>query len=210
MENSIINIKFKKIMKNLFSILILAAIFMTHGVLAQQHDHSGKDMEQEGQMMMDQSTPLKDIDGEFQKQLTLVFQESLNLNEAFVKSNTNEVIQEANNIDNALQQVNMHLLEGKDHMEWMKDLNDLKKNLEAIKGNTDIALQRKYLAGFSQNLYQRIKTFGINTGDIYYQYCPMALDNQGAYWLSDTQEIHNPYFGEKMLTCGSVKEILEF
>ncbi len=57
MENSIINIKFKKIMKNLISITILAAILMTHGVLAQQHDHSDQDMELEGQMMMDQSTP---------------------------------------------------------------------------------------------------------------------------------------------------------
>jgi hypothetical protein len=95
-------------------------------------------------------------------------------------------------------------------MEWMKDLNDLKKNLEAIKATTDIALQRKYFAGFSQGLYQIMKTFGINTWDIYYQYCPMAIDNQGAYWLSDTREIHNPYFGEKMLTCESVKEVIEF
>ncbi len=104
----------------------------------------------------------------------------------------------------------MNLLEGKAHMEWMKGLDDLKKNPVTIKGTTDIALQRKYFAGFSQNFYQRIKTFGINTGDIYYQYCPMALDNQGTYWLNDIREIHNPYFGEKMETCGSVKEVLEF
>jgi hypothetical protein len=65
------------------------------------------DMGQKGQMKMDQPIPFKDIDGKFQKQLTLVFEESLNLNEAFVKSNSNEVIQEANNIDKALQQVNM-------------------------------------------------------------------------------------------------------
>ena len=36
----------------------------------------------------------------------------------------------------------------------------------------------------------------------------MAFDNQGAYWLSNAKQIRNPYFGEKMLTCGEVKEKL--
>lgn len=36
----------------------------------------------------------------------------------------------------------------------------------------------------------------------------MLPRNEGAYWLSD-QQIRNPYFGEKMLTCGSVEEKLQ-
>jgi Cu(I)/Ag(I) efflux system membrane fusion protein len=36
----------------------------------------------------------------------------------------------------------------------------------------------------------------------------MAFDNKGAYWLSNTQEIYNPYFGEEMRFCGEVKEQL--
>jgi Cu(I)/Ag(I) efflux system membrane fusion protein len=34
----------------------------------------------------------------------------------------------------------------------------------------------------------------------------MAFDNKGAYWLSETKEIRNPYFGDKMMTCGEVKK----
>jgi hypothetical protein len=30
-----------------------------------------------------------------------------------------------------------------------------------------------------------------------------------ANWLSDQKEIANPYYGNSMLTCGSVKETLE-
>ena len=30
----------------------------------------------------------------------------------------------------------------------------------------------------------------------------MAFNNEGAYWLSDAEQIRNPYFGDKMLTCG--------
>ncbi|MBN2481536.1 MAG: DUF3347 domain-containing protein, partial [Bacteroidales bacterium] len=37
-----------------------------------------------------------------------------------------------------------------------------------------------------------------------------ALDNTGAYWLSEIKEIENPYFGEAMLTCGETKETMEY
>jgi Cu(I)/Ag(I) efflux system membrane fusion protein len=30
----------------------------------------------------------------------------------------------------------------------------------------------------------------------------MAFDNKGAYWLQDSEEIANPYFGAAMLRCG--------
>jgi hypothetical protein len=36
----------------------------------------------------------------------------------------------------------------------------------------------------------------------------MAFNNEGAYWLSAEKEVNNPYFGDKMLHCGSVKEEL--
>ncbi|MDF4223267.1 efflux RND transporter periplasmic adaptor subunit [Maribacter sp. M208] len=44
---------------------------------------------------------------------------------------------------------------------------------------------------------------------IYVQHCPMANGNTGADWLSLEKAIQNPYFGDKMLTCGSVVKIIE-
>lgn len=41
---------------------------------------------------------------------------------------------------------------------------------------------------------------------VYVQYCPMAFGNTGASWLSDSKEVLNPYFGNRMLRCGRVKE----
>lgn len=197
-------------MKNLMSILIFAAIFMANNTFAQHHDHTGMDMDHSGQMKMDQSTSNDEVDVAFQKQLGQVYQASLNLKNSFIKSNSYQVINAANEVENKLNEVNMHLLKGDAHMEWMKDLEVLKSNLEAMKSAGEIAQQRKYYAAFNQGLYHSIKSFGLNEGEVYYQYCPMALDNKGAYWLSDIKEIQNPYFGEKMLTCGSVKEVLEF
>ena len=48
----------------------------------------------------------------------------------------------------------------------------------------------------------------ISSGTLYKQFCPMALNNEGAYWLSEVKEIRNPYFGEQMLKCGTVVETI--
>ena len=43
---------------------------------------------------------------------------------------------------------------------------------------------------------------------LYKQYCPMAFNDQGAYWLSKEEEVFNPYFGDLMLHCGYVQETI--
>jgi len=44
---------------------------------------------------------------------------------------------------------------------------------------------------------------------IYIQHCPMADNNTGGDWLSLDKAIKNPYFGDKMLTCGSVVKVIK-
>lgn len=39
-------------------------------------------------------------------------------------------------------------------------------------------------------------------------FCPMAFDSIGAYWISDSKTVQNPYMGSKMPICGDVKEEL--
>lgn len=47
------------------------------------------------------------------------------------------------------------------------------------------------------------------TGKVYVVHCPMALDGKGASWLQANDDILNPYYGEAMLKCGAVEEIIE-
>lgn len=91
--------------------------------------------------------------------------------------------------------------------EWLKDLSVLSANARKIKIETDLAEMRKALSPLSDQLYHSLKKFDVNTGG-FRQYCPMAFDYKGAYWLSDSDEILNPYFGDEMLTCGNVEEEL--
>lgn len=84
----------------------------------------------------------------------------------------------------------------------------LKKNAFSISKTSGLEEQRVIFQTVSDNLYTLIKNLkpaGIQT---YQQYCPMAFDDKGAAWLSDTMHIQNPYFGKKMLTCGEVQDTL--
>ncbi|GAA5030012.1 hypothetical protein GCM10011506_18740 [Marivirga lumbricoides] len=68
--------------------------------------------------------------------------------------------------------------------------------------------QRKKFSELSTVMYDMLKMTNILDYEIYWQYCPMALNDEGAYWLSSSEQIENPYFGETMLRCGSTKEVL--
>ena len=68
--------------------------------------------------------------------------------------------------------------------------------------------QRIYFEGLSSNIYTLAKNTQTEM-DLYQQYCPMAFDNTGAHWISDKEKVFNPYFGDKMLRCGKVTEVIE-
>ncbi|GEQ85400.1 hypothetical protein ULMS_09080 [Patiriisocius marinistellae] len=76
-------------------------------------------------------------------------------------------------------------------------------NVSEISKLTDIENQRKRFEAVSTAV-EKLVTGNIASGSLYKQYCPMAFGNKGASWLSDSKEIRNPYFGDKMLKCGRV------
>ena len=76
-----------------------------------------------------------------------------------------------------------------------------------ISSATTVAIQRQHFEKLSIAVYELAKE-GENTTSLYKQYCPMALDGKGAFWISSSEDILNPYFGDKMLKCGSVQEVI--
>ena len=80
------------------------------------------------------------------------------------------------------------------------------KAVKDIESAADLKSQRIAFSALSDEMAVLIAG-NLKSGMIYKDYCPMALDG-GAYWLSSEKEIQNPYFGDKMLKCGSVKEII--
>ncbi len=77
------------------------------------------------------------------------------------------------------------------------------KSAEFIKETYDIEKQRVAFVTVTKSM-ETLLEGALESGVIYKQFCPMAFNNTGAYWLSNTKEIANPYFGDKMLRCGRV------
>jgi Cu(I)/Ag(I) efflux system membrane fusion protein len=69
--------------------------------------------------------------------------------------------------------------------------------------------QRIYFKYLSDNIFNLTKIVDAGNLNLYHQYCPMAMNEKGAWWLSASTEIENPYFGSKMLTCGEVVDTLK-
>lgn len=72
----------------------------------------------------------------------------------------------------------------------------------------NIEKQRELFSQLTTTLEPIIKE-SLSEGKVYKQFCPMAFNNEGGYWLSDASEIYNPYYGDKMLKCGKVTETIE-
>jgi Cu(I)/Ag(I) efflux system membrane fusion protein len=146
----------------------------------------------------------------FKEQLQNVYDSYILMTDAFVATDADQVSIHAYNVKSGLQKVDMALLQGEAHMEWMRQLGTLNETIDQIAGSKDIADQRLVYAEFNNTFYKSLKSFGLHQGTTYYQYCPMANGDVGAFWFSNKKDIENPYFGDVMLTCGETRETLEF
>jgi Cu(I)/Ag(I) efflux system membrane fusion protein len=159
------------------------------------------------------SKPKTDIesvktDPKFTEQLTDVYEAYLDMKNAFVETNAEKVSAEAKDVIAALENVTMGLLDHDPHMAWMDQLETLNSTIETISNSNDIEEQRTAFSRFNLAFYKSVKMFGLKE-KAFFQYCPMANNDTGAYWFSETEEIRNPYFGDMMLACGENREVFE-
>ena len=145
---------------------------------------------------------------EFQLQLNTVYESYINLKNALVEENTSNASKNANTLLNNLRLVDMRLVKDKTHNHWMSLAKEIKFAATSISKTSDIKIQRDHFKHLSSHLIKAVQQFGVNE-KVYVEFCPMADNNKGAYWLSKEEKVINPYFGEAMLTCGEVKQVIE-
>ncbi|WP_370090002.1 efflux RND transporter periplasmic adaptor subunit [Ekhidna sp.] len=171
-----------------------------------QPDHSQHQMSE--QLEVNESKQAYTSNPKFKEQIQAVFTAYLPVKDALIQSDAKTAGREAKSLQAAIDKVDMKLVKEEAHIEWMKDLAVLQKATDAIRNETDVEMARMMLSPLSDQLFHTLKKFQIEV-DGYRQYCPMAFDNKGAFWLSDSDKILNPYFGDAMLTCGNVEEELK-
>ena len=174
----------------------------------------------EGHLGMDNNSSNKETDHtnmnerlnvskKFKEQLKVVFNEYINLKDALVKEDSKSTSTSASTLLNNLTKVDMKLLsDNKAHNHWMSLEKEIKSSATSISETSDIKVQRDHFKHLSSHLINAVQLFGVNE-KVYVEFCPMADNNNGAFWLSKEEKVINPYFGEAMLTCGEVKQIIE-
>ncbi len=124
-----------------------------------------------------------------------VYQQYLLIKRGLVNTNPKVVQQEAKKLETIINSA--------------EDAKQLKATAKLISLTKEIKKQRDFFVTLTQETTKLISSSAITSGEVYKQFCPMAFDGAGGYWLSDSKEIRNPYYGSKMLKCGSVKEAIQ-
>jgi Cu(I)/Ag(I) efflux system membrane fusion protein len=150
-----------------------------------------------------------EVSKEFQQQLKEVLNEYIVLKDALVKEESNNIISQSEKIEALLSKVDMKLLENKEaQIFWMSLEKQLRVVVSSILKTTAIKEQRNHFKQISASLIEALQVFGVNE-KVFIAFCPMADGDKGAYWISKEKKITNPYFGNAMLTCGEIKQVIE-
>lgn len=137
-----------------------------------------------------------------------IVKDYLVLKNALVADNDKAAANAGRQLFTTLSKVDMKTIAANKHKEFMDIFENAKENAEHIGDNAGkIDHQREHLASLSKDVSDLIVLFG-TTQKLYQDYCPMYNDGKGAVWISEAKAIKNPYYGSKMLTCGSIKKEL--
>ena len=98
----------------------------------------------------------------------------------------------------------------------------IKAEIVGMQADTAIYEKRESLNMLSQQMFDLLRIVKYDAAKVYYQECPMALNNyeSSAFWLStegDNKKRRNPYlglhdpkYGKAMLVCGATRDSINF
>ncbi|MDT8347445.1 MAG: DUF3347 domain-containing protein [Flavobacteriaceae bacterium] len=126
--------------------------------------------------------------------IALMYEKYLELSEALVATDAESAAQ-----------AGLALASAAESIHASHPLIDLGKT---IAHTSAVEQQRELFSKVTHQIEEELLNYLSEGSTIYKVYCPMVNNNQGDYWLSDRDEVLNPYFGDRMLKCGRVAEKL--
>jgi Cu(I)/Ag(I) efflux system membrane fusion protein len=141
-----------------------------------------------------------ELSATFQKEFKKVFKPYLQMKDAFIASDAVKVSKYAKETLSEFKSLPIKEL---GNME-QSHISQIEKMLKTIIDNETLDNQRDHFVILNENMVVMAMNSEGTDAMLYVQQCPMANNNKGAVWLSAEKDIRNPYYGEAMLTCGSV------
>ncbi|WP_312285603.1 DUF3347 domain-containing protein [Chryseobacterium gleum] len=132
----------------------------------------------------------------------------LPLKNALAQDDSKKASDAAKSLFSVLKKIDISKTDAKSNSELRDILESAAENAEhIIEKSDDIAHQREHLLSLSNDITDLIKEQGTGGLKLYQDYCPMYNNGKGGTWISESEEIINPYEGQKMINCGSVKKV---
>jgi membrane fusion protein, copper/silver efflux system len=144
----------------------------------------------------------------FKSNLEKLFHFYFDLKNALADDAPEKAREHGRNLKQQLATVGKHTLDGEHHMFWMDRYEDIEESIEQFVNAPDKEKMRVHFEPLSEAFIETARTLGAIGQTWYVTFCPMVDGDRGAYWLSEFEQIKNPYFGDMMLRCGEVRETL--
>ena len=151
------------------------------------------------------ATTFTNVDPAFSIYMQSLVKDYLALKNALINENETAASSTTVKMDKALKGIDKSLLSEEQKKVYNEIEEDLKEHVEHI-SKSKIEHQREHFAMMSKDMYDLVKAFGAGM-TLYHDHCPMYKD--GSMWLSESKDIKNPFYGDKMMTCGSVEEMMK-
>ncbi len=192
----------------LIAILAFTSISCRDSKKEDDHDMDHDDLEMEhNDMQMDDSsmnTSNNTASGQDKSASDTIIANYLELKNALVADNTEAAASSGAKLVSAFKAFDVKNYSEDDQKELNEIIEDAKEHAEHI-AESDINHQREHFEILSKDVVDLVAITGTNK-TLYQDFCPMYNDGKGAIWLSEFKEIKNPFYGSKMLTCGSMQK----
>lgn len=198
------------------NIALVMAIFLSAcSGKKQDHDHHDQANEKDTLAEMPSSNSattqvvvFENVDPSVSSQINGFYNDYAKMSDALIEDNADGAKTIAKKLSDDVTKFDMSKLTGAQMDFYHTHSAKLSATLKNINESIDIEEIRTNLSTISESMYALVKAYHANTSELYYNFCPMAKNHEGAYWLTGNKEIRNPYMGQRMLRCGSTTETI--
>lgn len=136
--------------------------------------------------------------------VTSILDNYLALKDALVDDNSKKAASSGKMLLDALGKFDLSGQPAPKQKELKDILDDAKENAEHISENGDkIDHQREHFELLGGDLKDLIVITGADR-TLFQLFCPMYNNNKGGKWLSASDKVKNPFFGDEKMKCGRV------
>lgn len=155
--------------------------------------------------MMSQRIQRAEEDVALQRAIVQAVKPYLELKDALVASDDVSAATKAREVASTWERLSVNPQVDEERDMWNSMKAAVLSGARSTAGSTDLEKRRADFETLSNALIALIDRYGVTGTTLYKQFCPMAFDDKGSYWISDERQIRNPYFGSMMLSCGEVR-----